>query len=174
MPVPNGIANGRPVAMAAHPRSTPSARAAASGQGWIDLATAAQRSGLSASHLMKLCRGSWQALGLAKRAELVFGRKRTWLVHESADSRLEPNAPQVRAKLLEALERGQRSADGKPIDANELRRRSRLLAALATPTAYGRRLCLFCGKEHRGAFLARHLERQHRQAIEQMPMEAFN
>jgi hypothetical protein len=93
-----------------------------------------------------------------------------WLLAELLDA-------QHRLKLSEAeLQRALARVPQTParaIDAKELRRRCRLLAAMATPMGYGRKLCRVCGKEQRGSYLAQHLEKRHSEEVEQMAAEAF-
>lgn len=61
---------------------------AAAGVRWIDLATAASRSGMSVKHLSRLCGDHWFGRGLAKMEAPPEGGKRRWVVRDDADERL--------------------------------------------------------------------------------------
>jgi hypothetical protein len=66
------------------------ATASSAGTRWIDLATAAKRSGLSASQLSRKCGDVWFGLGLARIEPPTGGGKKRWIVREDADERFAP------------------------------------------------------------------------------------
>ncbi len=55
------------------------------GIGYIDLETAAKRSGRVVGHLSRQCRDKWAAAGLAEQRKPASGGKPTWYVREDAD-----------------------------------------------------------------------------------------
>jgi hypothetical protein len=52
---------------------------------WIDLETAAERSGKSVGHIRRLCGDRWMGEGLAKLEQPAGGGKSSWFVREDAD-----------------------------------------------------------------------------------------
>jgi hypothetical protein len=61
--------------------------------------------------------------------------------------------------------------DGGEVDKKELKRRCYMLAEHAELTAYGRRLCPFCGKP--SANIRKHLEAAHAAEVKERPAAAF-
>lgn len=59
-----------------------------SGPQWLDLDTAAERSGRSVGHLARRCRAEWLAAGLARLDPPAGGGKPEWHVREDADAAL--------------------------------------------------------------------------------------
>jgi len=51
---------------------------------WLSLAEASRQAGRSAGHLRRICKNSWEALGLAEQRHPKGGGKRTWFIHASA------------------------------------------------------------------------------------------
>ena len=60
-----------------------------------------------------------------------------------------------------------------PIDAAELRRRSRILANRAEPCGILQRMCRFCGAAKDVGSLDRHIRRQHADALRALPAGEF-
>jgi hypothetical protein len=60
-----------------------------------------------------------------------------------------------------------------PIGKQELKRRCKILAARAERTEYGRRLCVFCGRERAGGSIHRHYEREHPHEVADLPEKRF-
>jgi len=57
---------------------------------WIDIATAAKRSGKSAGQIRKLCARRWAKDGLARLVPVVGTSKRVWSIWEAADAAFAP------------------------------------------------------------------------------------
>jgi hypothetical protein len=76
--------------MSAVPQSSVSQQPVPAGDQWIDLSTAASRSGRSLGHLSRLCRDEWLRAGKAERRSPDDGGKPVWWIRESADSSLSP------------------------------------------------------------------------------------
>jgi hypothetical protein len=54
--------------------------------GWIDIRTAAQRSGRDEAHLRRLCLSKWSAAGQAEKRPSPAGGKAHWWIREDADA----------------------------------------------------------------------------------------
>jgi putative transposase len=66
----------------------PSVQPPPRGVQWIDLSTAAQRSGRSEGQLRRRCQDEWSRAGVAEKRNPGDGRKATWFIREDADAAL--------------------------------------------------------------------------------------
>lgn len=91
---------------------------------YIDLETAARRSGKQLGHVRRLCQDKWAPAGLALKQKPADGGKACWLVREDADAAL------ARVKFPEQLSTEQLRTDLRTVPAAKRDEASRRLALL--------------------------------------------